>query len=179
MSQNLGDYQNDWFDRGRPLWVDALWILVSLFVSSTLPGSSVRVFLLRRFGAEIDQGVVIKPRVRIKFPWRLAIGRNSWIGEGAWIDNLADVKIGQDCCVSQGVYICTGNHDWSQPSFDLKVEPVILEDGCWLGAFSKIAPGVTIQRSAVVAMGAIVFSDVDENMVVSGNPASVLKSRNA
>ena len=70
-----------------------------LLISSRLPGSAHRRLILRLFGARVGRGVVVKPGARIKFPWRLSIGDHSWIGEDAWIDNLAPVAIGADCCL--------------------------------------------------------------------------------
>ncbi|MGD0581153.1 MAG: putative colanic acid biosynthesis acetyltransferase, partial [Bryobacteraceae bacterium] len=90
--------------------------------------------MLRLFGARIGQGVVIKPGTRVKFPWRLQIGEHSWIGESAWLDDLSEISIGSNCCVSQGAYLCTGNHDWSDPAFRLIVRPIVLCDGSWVGA---------------------------------------------
>jgi len=67
--------------------------------------------ILRWFGAKIGQGVRIKTGVRVKFPWRLIIQDFVWIGEDAWLDNLDLITIESHCCISQGVYLCTGNHD--------------------------------------------------------------------
>jgi putative colanic acid biosynthesis acetyltransferase WcaF len=176
-SQNLGDYNNSWFERGRPRWVEILWILASLLINSGVPGSKVRIFILSLFGADIATGVVIKSRVRITFPWRLSVGKDSWIGEGVWLDNLAQVEIGSDCCLSQGAYICTGNHDWSSKNFDLVLKPVSIMDGTWVGAFARIAPGVTLGENSVVAMGGVITGDVPESAVYGGNPATLIKAR--
>ena len=113
-------------DRGRPWLVEAAWMCVQALLFGTwLPGSRWRVWLLRLFGSRVGRGVAIKPRVRVKFPWKLSVGDHSWIGECAWIDNLCDVAIGSNCCVSQGAYLCTGNHDWSDPAFALITKPVV------------------------------------------------------
>ena len=173
----LKDYNNDWFERGRPALVELAWILASVFVSSSIPGNALRVGLLRLFGARIGKGVVIKPGVKVKFPWRLSINDDSWIGEGAWLDSLVQIDIGANCCLSQGVYVCTGNHDWSSETFDLVVKPVSIEDGAWIGAFARIAPGVTIRQSAVVAMGAVITADAEAETIYAGNPAAPVKTR--
>jgi len=94
-----------------------------------LPFSSVRRFILRCFGAKVERGVVLKPGVRVKYPWRLSIGAHSWIGEDVWIDNLVEVRIGANACLSQGAYLCTGNHDWSDEFFGLQVLPIGLLGG--------------------------------------------------
>jgi len=148
-------------DRGRPAVVEVLWIVLSaFFVASFVPGSRHRVFLLRLFGASIGAGVVVKPGVKVKFPWRLTISDHSWIGEGAWIDNLAPVTIGRNVCLSQGSYLCTGNHDWSSPTFSLRTGSITLEDGAWVAAKAVVGPGVTVGRNAVVSLSAVATADI-------------------
>jgi putative colanic acid biosynthesis acetyltransferase WcaF len=152
----LAEFDNGDFDRGASRLKEALWLAVSgLAVASWLPGSGWRVRLLRAFGATIGEGAVIKPGVRVKFPWRLTLGRNVWIGESVWIDNLAEVRIGDDCCISQGAYLCTGSHDWSDPRFALVTRPILLEGECWVGARASLAPGTVMERGAVLTMGAV------------------------
>lgn len=92
--------------------------------------SGVKVALLQAFGAKVGQRVRIKPGVRVKFPWRLTVGDHVWIGEDTWIDNLDEVTIESNVCISQGVYLCTGNHDWGHPHFALRTGPIHLESGC-------------------------------------------------
>ncbi|MEI9852612.1 MAG: WcaF family extracellular polysaccharide biosynthesis acetyltransferase [Sphingomonas sp.] len=175
---DLGAYVPTGFARGRPAAVEALWLLVqALFVSSWLPGSWHRRLLLRAFGARIGRKVVLKPGVRVKFPWRLAIGDNSWIGEAAWIDNLAEVRIGADCCVSQGAYLCTGSHDWSAPGFDLMTRPIALEPGAWIGARASVGPGVTVGRGAVLALGSVATRDLNPWTLYRGVPAEAAGER--
>ena len=153
---DLSAFDNSEFDRGAPRTKELVWLVVSaLTVAGPIPGSRWRATLLRAFGAKIAKGVVFKPRVQIKFPWRLEIGSNSWIGEGAWIDNLAMVRIGGDTCISQGAYLGTGNHDWTSPAFDLVTAPITLEDQCWVGAGASVAPGTYMEQGAVLGMGAV------------------------
>jgi putative colanic acid biosynthesis acetyltransferase WcaF len=109
----------------------------ALVQSYVLPFSSLKIWLLRIFGAKIGKQVRIKPGVRIKFPWRLIIGDYVWIGEDTWIDNLAEVIIEDHVCISQAVYLCTENHNWKSEKFDLIVEGIHLETGCWLAARKK------------------------------------------
>lgn len=166
------------FDRGASRFREALWLLLSALVfSSWLPGSGWRRFLLRLFGAQIGQGVVLKPGVRIKFPWRLVIGDYAWLGERAWIDNLGDVSIGSHACISQGAYLCTGSHDWSSDSFDLLVRPITVGDHVWVGAFSMLAPGADVGEGAVLAMGSVGKGKLAPWTVHGGNPAKSVGPR--
>lgn len=178
MKVRLDRFDNSTFDRGRPIWVEALWLLVqAIATASWIPGRWHRVALLRLFGARIGKGVIIRPRLRVKFPWRLEIGDFSWIGEEVWIDNLAPVRIGSHCCLSQGAYFCTGNHDWSRESFDLVLGPITVEDGAWVAAQATVGPGVTIGAGAVLAIGSVATSNLQADWIYSGIPAKPLRER--
>jgi len=175
--QRLDQYVSR-LDRGRAYWVEALWIVIqSLLFSSFLPGSRWRVLLLRLFGAQVGREVVIKPGVRIKFPWRLAVGDHSWIGEAVWIDNLAQVSIGAHCCISQGAYLCTGGHDWRNSEFSLVTQPIQIEDGVWVAARAMVAPGVHIGAGAVLGLGSVATGNLDAGWVYLGVPAQPVKQR--
>jgi putative colanic acid biosynthesis acetyltransferase WcaF len=176
---DLSSYDNSWYSPGRNSAARVLWFFVGAPIvrCQLLPFSSARRFILRCFGAKVERGVVIKPGVRVKFPWRLSIGENSWIGEDVWIDNLVEVRIGANACLSQGAYLCTGNHDWSDHSFGLQVLPIVLEDGSWVGARALICPGVTIGQCGVAAAGSVVTKSVPAFQIHSGNPAHFVKQR--
>ena len=175
---HLDKFDNSHFDRGKPRWVEALWrVLEGLLFNSWLPGSGWRVMLLRLFGAGIGDGVVIKPHVRVKFPWKLRIGNHSWIGEQAWIDNLAEVHIGNHCCISQGVYLCTGNHRWDLDTFDLEARPITIGDHGWIGAMSKVGPGVVVEQGAVLLLGGVAPGKLESWSIYGGSPAQLIRKR--
>lgn len=139
--------------------------------------SAVKARLLRLFGARIGHGVVIKPNVRIKCPWRLTVGDHCWIGQGVWIDNIEDVRIGSHVCVSQLAYFCTGSHDYRRAAFDLAARPIEVHDGAWIGARAMLLPGVSIGANAIVAGGSVVAKSVDPAAIVGGNPANHIARR--
>lgn len=175
---DLARYHNASFSRGRSALVAGLWLFAEAAVlASWIPGSFHRRVLLRLFGARIGRGVVIKPRVRVKFPWRLNIGDNSWIGEGVWIDNLAEVRIGSNACLSQGVYLCTGSHDWSRATFDLQTAPIVVKDGAWVGAMVSVGPGVTIGEGAVATFGLVVAHSLEPWHIYRGEMANCVRRR--
>jgi putative colanic acid biosynthesis acetyltransferase WcaF len=176
----LSRFRNPEYDPGRGIAVRALWFLIGqpLLGCAILPFSAVRRTLLRMFGARIGKGVVIKPGVRVKYPWHLSVGDHSWIGEDAWLDNLAPILLGNDVCISQGAYLCTGNHDWRDPAFTLITRPICVEDGAWIAARASVAPGVVIERGAIVGLGAVVTNRVPQFEIHSGNPAVRVRYRN-
>lgn len=174
----LDRYHATGFDRGRPAWVESIWLLAQvLLVSSPISVTAVRLLILRLFGARIGRGVTIKPGVRVKFPWRLEVGDHCWIGENVWLDNLAEIRIGHHCCLSQGAYLCTGSHDWGRAHFDLVVKQIILEDEVWIAARSVVGPGVTAGRGAVLSLGSVATRDLLSWHVHQGSPAKPVKPR--
>jgi putative colanic acid biosynthesis acetyltransferase WcaF len=175
----LKRYDNSWFHPGRSLLKRAAWFFLGqpILRSSWIPSSGLRVRLLRMFGARIGNGVVIKPSVDVKYPWHLVVGDDCWIGEHAWIDNLTTVRIESNVCISQGVYICTGNHDWTDPAFGLMIAPVQLLEGSWAGAKSILMPGSTLSRGAIAAAGSVIAGTVPEFEIYRGNPAVFFKRR--
>jgi putative colanic acid biosynthesis acetyltransferase WcaF len=168
------DYQ---VGRSHAIW--ALWHFVGFPIvrSNLMPISRVKVAVLRLFGARIGRGVYLKPGIKVKFPWYLTLGDHCWIGEDAWIDNLAPVTIGSHVCVSQAAYLCTGNHDWTTPNMKLTRRPIVLGDGSWVGARAIVSPGVTLGIGAVAAAGSVVTKDIPPYEIWAGNPAVYVKSR--
>lgn len=106
---------NTTIEIGANSLVRICWYVFNIlfFKNSLNPISSLKVLLLKLFGAKIGTGVVIKPGVNIKYPWKLSVGNDSWIGEEVWIDNLSQVTIGSSVTISQGALLLTGSHDRS------------------------------------------------------------------
>jgi putative colanic acid biosynthesis acetyltransferase WcaF len=159
--------------------VRATWLLVeaAILLNPAVTPYWLKRWVLRLFGAKIGAGVVIKPSVHIKYPWHLSVGDDAWLGERCWIDNFVQVSIGDNACISQGAYLCTGNHDWSDPHMDLVVKPITVGSGAWVGAFAKIAPGVRVGDRAVVSLGSVLSADAEPDGIYAGHPAVRVKTR--
>ena len=139
--------------------------------------SNLKVFWLRVFGATVGKKIVLKPNINIKYPWNLKIGNYCWIGEGVWIDNLDQITLEDNVCISQGAFLVCGNHNYKSSSFDLMTAPIYLEQGTWIGARGFIGPGVTVGSHAVLSLGAVATKDLEPNTVYSGNPAIAIHTR--
>ena len=166
-------------DRGRSKLFEAIWYLSKciLFLTPLPIPSVIKCYVLRWFGARIGNGVVIKPRVNIHFPWKLSIGDHTWIGEEVFILNFEPVTIGAQCCISQRVFLCGGNHDYHLPDMRYRNRPITIEDGVWIGAQSFVAPDVTIGNEAVIIAGSVVTRSQPVQMVCTGNPCVPIKNR--
>jgi putative colanic acid biosynthesis acetyltransferase WcaF len=154
---DLADYAAPVIPGNRSLLWRAAWHVVSAlaFQSALVLPARWKAAVLRAFGARIGRGLVIKPRVTIKYPWFLELGDHVWLGEGAWIDNHATVRVGCDVCISQGAYLFTGNHDWNDPRFGFFCQPIEIQDGVWVAAQAIVCPGSVLARMSVVGAGVV------------------------
>ena len=153
-------------------------LLGRLFLVTSFPWpSTVKCGLLRLFGASIGSAVVVKPRVNVKYPWHLEVGDHAWIGEAAWLDSLALIRIGGHACLSQGCTIETGNHDWSKPTFDLLVKPVVVEAGAWAAVGSLLLPGSVLASHSVLGAGSVLTGTTEPYGIYVGVPAVRVRTR--
>jgi len=169
--RDLSRFSGAGYSIGRSRPVQILWLFISgaIFMRWWCP-ARVRVAVLRLFGAQIGTGVLVRHRVRVHWPWKLAIGDHSWIGEGTWILNLEHVTIGRQVCISQEVLLCTGSHDRRSPTFEFDNGPIVVEDGAWVAARATVLRGVTVGRGATITAAAVAARDVPAGSTLRSAP---------
>lgn len=165
--------------RGRPAWVVQLWWAVDwmFFRNSPQLLYGWRRFLLRLFGARIGKQVRLRSSVRVTYPWKLAIGDYSWIGDDTVLYSLGEIEIGKNVVISQFSYVCAAQHDLSRITFDMVDKKVVIEDEVWCAARVFIAPGTHIGKGTVVGACSSVFKDLPPGMICRGNPAVPVRER--
>ena len=175
---DLESYDNSWYKPARR-WKKILWYITNLlFFKNAIPYPyPFKKWVLKAFGCKIGRNLVIKPNVSIKYPWLLTIKDNVWIGEHVWIDNLAMVSIASNVCISQGAILLGGNHDYTKNSFDLLLDPIILEEGVWISAKAIVGPGVKCYSHAILGLGAVATKDLEAYTIYLGNPAKKIRKR--
>jgi putative colanic acid biosynthesis acetyltransferase WcaF len=178
METDLSLYTNSWYKPGSKAKRFSWYIANLLFLNTGIPFTcGFKTRLLKLFGAKIGKGFVIKPKVNIKYPWFLTIGNHVWIGENVLIDNLAQVYIGANACISQGAVLLCGNHNYTKTTFDLKMGPITLEEGVWIGAGAIVCPGVTCKSHSVLSVSSVATKDLKAYSIYQGNPAIMIKER--
>lgn len=161
LRRRLSTFDGAGYDKGRPKAVQALWVALGDPVTrSVLCPPKARAAILRGFGAQIGEGALIRHRVRIQWPWKLTVGRDSWIGVGAELINLEPIEIGDDVCISQQAMLCTGSHRADREGFDFDNAPIVIGDGAWVAARATVLRGVRIGADSVVGATALVTADI-------------------
>jgi maltose O-acetyltransferase len=91
---------------------------------------------------------------------------------------LAPISIGDDCSIGMEVLLCTSTHELGPSSCragDLAGKPIVISNGCWIGARSIILPGVTIGSGSIIGAGSVVTKDCGPNGLYCGSPAQLVR----
>jgi len=157
-----------------------IWCMVWGIFARPLPrslGRKWKLYLLRLFGAKVDNSANVYSSAKIYYPSNLIMGKNACLASDVVCYNVAPIIIGDNTTVSQGAFLCTASHDITDSLNVLITAPIIIGDQSWVAADAFVAMGVTIGEGAVVGARACVYKDVAPWTVVGGNPAKLLKKR--
>lgn len=165
--------------RGRSaLWVQIWWLVqATLFRASPQFAYGFRRSILRFFGARIGHRVLIRPSARITYPWKVAIGQGSWVGDNVVLYSLGNIEIGSNSVISQRSYLCAADHDYRIVEFPIRARPVHIGDQVWVGTDVFVGPGVCIGSGAVIGARSSVFKNMPSEMVCVGSPCLPVKER--
>ena len=158
----------------RVLWGICWWVA---FRPSPRPMFRWRVWLLRRFRADVTSSSRVDPTARIWAPWNLCMGRDSSIGHHVDVYNVAEVVIGDNATVSQYAYLCAASHDLGDPNMKLVSAPIHIQSAAWICARAFVGPNVTVFEGAVVGACGVAVKDVAAWTVVAGNPVRFIRNR--
>jgi putative colanic acid biosynthesis acetyltransferase WcaF len=164
-------YDSPWSlsQRVKMLLWEYAWTLFCAWTPK--PFNPWRLFWLKLFGAGISGRPFVHQRARIQIPWHLTLGDRSCLGDRANAYTLGEIEIGARAVVAQEAYLCTGTHDFDNPSLPLLVAKIRIGEGAFIGARAFVLPGVSIGAGAVVGACSVVTQDVPDAARVKGNPA--------
>ena len=95
----LNTFSPNGFSKGASFFKQIMWYFINaIFIKASWnPFMGIKIWLLRLFGAKIGKGLIIKNNVIIKFPWKLTIGDNVWLGMNSVI--MRGVTIGENTII--------------------------------------------------------------------------------
>lgn len=149
--------------------------LYLLYLLGHVPSHTLRKFGYSLVGMKIDGAIHMW--ARFYNPANIEIGKDTIVGDHAFLDGRSKIKIGNHVDIASEVMIYNSEHDLESEEFIAREEPVEIDDYVFIGPRVIIMPGVKIGKGAVVAGGAVVTKNVDEFMVVGGIPAKVIGER--
>ena len=122
----------------------------------------------------LKEATYILPPLQIDFGRQMKIGNHVFINHSLTCMSAGGITIDDNVQIGPQVTIVTTNHDFNDHN-TLRCKGVHIKRNVWIGAKVLILPGVTIGENAVIAGGAVVTKDVEENAIVGGNPARIIK----
>lgn len=145
-------------------------------------GLAKRYCILKNLAKSVGQNVSIQPDVYIFNAENLTIGDNVSVHPMAYIEAYGGVTIGDDVSIAEGATIMSVNHifdDKSRPIKDqgVKKMPIVVGNNVWIGAKATILGDNVIGDGVIIGAGAVVTKSIENNKIVAGVPAKVIKSR--
>lgn len=171
----LGEFVNKVLNR-----IDNIMLELAIFILHVvgfIPLHHIRRFFYRLSGMKIGRGTTIHMGTRFFEVENIVVGKDTIIGEDAFLDGRAKIFIGDHVDISSSVMIYNSKHDINDKYFQAVDAPVTIHDYVFIGPRAIILPGVTIGKAAVVAAGAVVTKDVKDFAIVGGVPAKVIGER--
>jgi len=170
-------YQNPW-----PWWTQVIlicWRFTWLVFCHWTPKcfNPWRIVVLKAFGANLSGMPFIHSMARIQIPWNLTMKHRACLGDCANAYSLGKIEILEGATIAQEVYLCTGTHDFNDPTLQLITKPIKIGKNSFIGARAMILPGVCIGDRAIVGAMSVVPKDVADHQVVAGNPAKKIGER--
>jgi maltose O-acetyltransferase len=113
----------------------------------------------------------------------LAVEQDIYIGPESWMALIGKLSIGRGTIIGPRIKVHTANHNYESNMLPYNdeyiVKDVVIGQNVWIGADVSIMPGVKIEDGAVVAACSVVTKDVPRLAIVGGNPARIIKYRDA
>ena len=129
------------------------------------------------FGAKISGIPFVHSSVKVEIPWHIYLGHRACLGENVRAYSLGLIEIKESATVAQESYLCTGTHDFENPTMQLITEKIIIGKNSFIGARVMVLPGVEIGENAIIGAQSVVTKDVPPYTVVAGNPARIIGTR--
>lgn len=147
----------------------AIWMAFAKPVWKYFP--SMRVPLLRLFGARIGKNCRFASTSEVTIPWNLVMGDDCDIGHRVLLYNLGVISLGDGVVIDYHAHLCAGTHDFTDPRFPLLTPPITIGARTFIGIDSYLAPGVTLGADCRVWPRSSLYRSFPDSTVIQGNPA--------
>lgn len=152
-------------------------------------GDHVVIDALSKKGVKIGSNVRIGDYTRIlctgslkKLGVGFEIGDNCGIGENCFFGSAGGISIGNDVIMGQNIRFHSENHNYSDINMPIRAQGVTnkgikIGNDCWIGAGAVFLDGAELGDGCVVASNSVVNKRIDNNSIIAGMPAKIIKKR--
>jgi len=156
-------------------------IHVIQLITGILPNCSwsarVRGFLVGPFLGHCGGGFMLGSGVVLGKPGKLAVGHGVYIAHYTYINANGGLFLDDGVAIGPMCVLATSNHKRrnGRVSFESEDHEIHVGAGTWLGAHVTLTSGVHVGAGVVVGAGSVVTRDVQDNVLVAGSPAKVIR----
>ena len=153
-----------------------LFLVNKVYVGTKPKSFEKKRKILIAIGYEIGKNTrIVGP---IECSGNLKIGNNCWIGKNLKVNGNGNVTIGDNCDIAPEVTFQTGGHiigDENRRAGEGLIFSQSVGDGTWIGGRVTVLNNSNIGKSCVIAGCACVISNIEDNSLVGGVPAKLIR----
>ena len=140
------------------------------------PMDEIRALLSELFGYKVPETLRVFPPFYTDFGRNIILGENVFINACCQFQDQGGIEIGDGSLIGHNVVFATLNHDINPERRQVCIPgPIKVGKNVWIGSNATILSGVKIGDNSIVAAGAVVTKDVENNTIVGGVPARFIK----
>ena len=130
-----------------------------------------------RFGDNVRVGMTVTPWTHTAHA-RIEVGDATYLN-GTRFGCAEAIQVGPRCILADASIMDTNFHSTRADRHDatapVYVAKVTLDENVWVASGAGILPGTCIGRNSVVGFGAVVSGQFPADVIIAGNPATVVK----
>lgn len=137
----------------------------------------LKAFFYANLFKECGKNLIFYGSCNIKNPDKISVGNNVTINDNAYLNGQGYIKIGDNVSISANAIIVSTGLDLDLFLNEKKhiCNAIIIGDNVQLGAGCIVLPGIVIGNNVVVGAGSVVTKKIENNCVVAGNPAKIIR----
>ncbi len=138
---------------------------------------NIKAFYYTKIFKNCGKGFTLWGNCYIKNPHKIELGNNVSINDGAYLNGMGGIEIGNNVSISTlSIIVSTGlNSDMLNIKKEHINKKILIGNNVQIGAGAIVLSGISIGNNVIVGAGSVVTNDINDNCVVAGNPAKILK----
>ncbi|WDF05540.1 sugar O-acetyltransferase [Shouchella hunanensis] len=153
--------------------------IISRLNNSYHDAAAVRSIFSELTSSIVHDSFELLPPFYTDFGQNIRVGKDVFINQGCTFMDRGGITIEDKVLFGPKVNLVTINHPVApNERRSTYNKPIHIKKGAWIGINATIMPGVTIGINSIVSAGSVVTKDVDDNVIVAGVPAKVIKQIN-
>ncbi len=153
-------------------------MIATTWLPDFTPILRLRGFLTKPAFKKCGKNFQIASGTIINYTSQISIGNNVFIANNCWVQGIGEVVIEDEVMLGPFTVVASSNHTKQNGSYRYGTnerKKITMRHGCWTGAHAVLTAGVVIGKGSAVAANAVVTKNVQDNCIVGGVPAKVIR----